>query len=84
MTRNEAVSAVLKLLIVGCGRMAGLGDGRYPRCGDASTGDPAGPHHPPTVAGGRPVTATSSWPVVLRSGVVIDDPLNVALGILVG
>jgi len=28
------------------------------------------------------VTTTSSWPVVLRSGVVIDDPLSVVLGIL--
>ena len=28
------------------------------------------------------MTTTSSWPVVLRSGVVINDPLNVVLGIL--
>jgi hypothetical protein len=28
------------------------------------------------------VTATSSWPVVLRSGVVVEDPLSVVLGFL--
>ena len=28
------------------------------------------------------MTATSSWPVVLRSGVVVEDPLSVVLGFL--
>jgi len=28
------------------------------------------------------VAATSSWPVVLRGGVVVEDPLSVVLGLL--
>src|ERR1700757_269066 len=46
-------------------------------CGDSGADDPAGPHHPPAV-----VTTTSAWPIVLRGGVVIEDPLSVVLGFL--
>ena len=51
MTRDEAVSAVLKLLVTGGGwparrRRAGRNSGS----GDAGAADPAGPHHPQAVA----------------------------------